>query len=128
MNIILFDGECHFCDVSVQFIIKWDQKKYYKFASLQSEIGQILIEEFKIPKTIDSLIVIEGNKSFVKSTAALKICRRLDGLWKLFYPLLIVPVFLRDAVYDIVAKNRHKLVKRTECKIPTKEDSERFLH
>ncbi|QCR33017.1 thiol-disulfide oxidoreductase DCC family protein [Lysinibacillus sp. SGAir0095] len=128
MNIILFDGECHFCDASVQFIIKRDQNKYFKFASIQSEIGQKLLEEFKIPKTIDSMIYIEGDKSYVKSTAALRICKKLDHLWKLFYPFLIIPVFLRDAVYDLIAKNRHKLGKKTECKIPTKEELERFLH
>ncbi|MCM3388067.1 DCC1-like thiol-disulfide oxidoreductase family protein [Ureibacillus chungkukjangi] len=128
MNIILFDGDCHFCNTSVQFIIKRDQKKYFKFASLQSEIGQKLLEEFQIPKTTDSLIFIEGNSSYIKSTAALKICRRLDGMWKLLYPFLIIPKFLRNTVYDVVAKNRHKLMKQTECRIPTKEELERFLH
>ena len=127
MNIILFDGECHFCDASVQLIIKRDQNKYFKFAPIQSDIGQKLLNEFHIPKSMDSLIFIEGNKSYIKSTAALKISRRLDGPLKLFYPFLLVPVFLRDALYDIVAKNRYKLVKKSACKIPTKEELERFL-
>ena len=128
MNIILFDGDCHFCNASVQFIIKRDRKKYFKFASLQSEIGKKLLEEFQVPKTTDSLVFIEGNSCFVKSTAALKICRRLDGLWKLFYPFLIIPKFLRNSVYDAVAKKRHKLMNQTECRLPTKEELERFLH
>ncbi|MFC7684545.1 thiol-disulfide oxidoreductase DCC family protein [Ureibacillus sp. GCM10028918] len=127
MNIILFDGECHFCDASVQFIIKRDRNKYFKFASIQSNIGQKLLKEFQIPKTIDSLVFIEGKKCYVKSTAALKVARRLDGVWSLLYPFLFTPPFLRDAIYDIVAKNRHKLGKQTECRIPTKEELERFI-
>ena len=127
MNIILFDGECHFCDASVQFIIKRDKAKHFKFASLQSEIGQRLLKEFRIPKNIDSLVFIEGNKCYVKSTAALKISRKLDGLWKLFYPFILVPVFLRNFAYDLIAKNRHKLGKHTQCKIPSKEELERFI-
>ncbi|KGR74444.1 thiol-disulfide oxidoreductase DCC family protein [Ureibacillus sinduriensis] len=128
MNIILFDGECHFCDASVQFIMKRDRRKYFKFASIQSDIGQRLLEEFNIPETIDSVVFIEGKKSYVKSTAALKICSRLDGMWRLFSPFLIIPKKFRDAIYDIVAKNRHKLSKKNECKIPTKDELERFLH
>ena len=128
MNIILFDGECHFCDASVQFIIKRDQKKLYKFASLQSDIGQKFLDEFQIPKTMDSLILIEGEKAYKKSTAALKIAKNFDGLWKLTYPLIIIPSLIRDAFYDIVAKNRHKLKKNHQCKIPTKEELDRFLH
>lgn len=128
MNIILFDGECHFCDASVQFIIKRDKNKYFKFASLQSEIGQRLLKEFQISKTIDSLVLIEGNRCYVKSTAALKISKKLDGMWMLLYPFIFMPSFLRDFVYDCIAKNRHKLGKQTECKIPTKEELERFIH
>lgn len=128
MNIVLFDGECHFCDASVQFIIKRDRRRYFKFASIQSDIGQRLLDEFKIPETIDSVVFIEGNKSYVKSTAALKISGRLDGMWKLFSLFLIIPKNLRDAIYDIVAKNRHKIVKKNECKIPAKDELERFLH
>lgn len=129
MNIILFDGECHFCDSSVQFIIKRDRRKYFKFASIQSDLGEKLLAEFQIPNTVDSVVFIEGKKCYVKSTAALRICGRLDGMWRLFSPLLVIPTGLRDAVYDIVAKNRHKLVKKqNECKIPTKDQLERFLH
>ncbi|MDN4494553.1 thiol-disulfide oxidoreductase DCC family protein [Ureibacillus aquaedulcis] len=128
MNIILFDGECHFCDASVQFIIKRDRNKYFKFASIQSDIGKKLLKEFQVPETVDSLVFIEGKQCYVKSTAALKVARRLDGPWSLFYPFLFIPSFLRDAIYDIVAKNRYKLGKQNECKIPTKEELERFIN
>ncbi|HWL13308.1 MAG TPA: DCC1-like thiol-disulfide oxidoreductase family protein [Ureibacillus sp.] len=128
MNIILFDGDCHFCNASVQFIIKRDQMKYFKFASLQSEIGRTLLKKFQLPETIDSMVFIEGNSCYVKSTAALKIAKRLDGLWSFLFPFIIIPSFLRDIVYDIIAKNRHRLRKHNACKIPAREDLDRFLH
>ncbi|HWK24322.1 MAG TPA: DUF393 domain-containing protein [Ureibacillus sp.] len=128
MKIVLFDGDCHFCDASVQFIIKRDRNKNFKFASIQSEIGQSLIEQFHIPKSLDSVIYIEETKCYVKSTAVLRITKKLDGGWKCFYPLIFIPAFMRNIIYDLVAKNRHKLRKQKVCKIPTKEDLERFLH
>ena len=128
MNIILFDGDCHFCNASVQFIIKRDQMKYFKFASLQSEIGRTLLKKFQIPETIDSMVFIEGNNYYVKSTAALKIAKRLDGMWPLLLPFITIPSFLRDLVYDIIAKNRHSLRKHNACKIPDSKDLDRFLH
>jgi predicted DCC family thiol-disulfide oxidoreductase YuxK len=127
MNIILFDGECNFCDASVQFIIKRDKKKYFKFASIQSATGQKLLERYSIPKTMDSMVFIEENKAFMKSTAALRISRKLDGMWKCFYPFIVIPSLIRDAVYNLIAKNRHKLGKNTKCEIPNKEDLDRFI-
>ena len=88
-RIVLFDGECNFCDASVQFIIKRDKKAVFQFASLQSEVGQALIEKFAVPTHVDSIVLIEGERYYMKSSAALKIARQLDGLWKLSYAAIV---------------------------------------
>ena len=95
-GILLFDGVCNFCDHSVQFIIKRDQAAYFQFASIQSEAGQALLAKYKIPTEVDSVILIENDRAYTESTAALKVCRHLDGAWQLFYALLIVPPFIRN--------------------------------
>jgi predicted DCC family thiol-disulfide oxidoreductase YuxK len=127
-NIILFDGECNFCDHSVQFIIKRDKKAVYKFASIQSDAGQEILKKHSVPLNIDSIILVEDNKCYYKSTAALRICKNLNGGWKLFYRLLIVPKPLRDYFYSIVAKNRYKWFgKKDSCILPSPEIRKRFL-
>lgn len=128
MSIILFDGECNFCNGSVQFIIKRDSKYRFKFASIQSEIGQSLLKDHNLPKTMDSMILIENNRCFLKSTAALRISRKMDHMWKALYVLILVPKPFRDVIYDIIAKNRHKISKKNQCMLPKKEDLERFLN
>lgn len=125
--IILFDGECNFCDRSVQFIIKRDCKKKFKFTSIQSEIGQKFIKNYAIPNNLESVILIEGNRYYTKSTAALRISKKLNGLWKLFYFFIIIPTPIRDIVYNVVAKKRYLFGKKTVCTIPNKEDLDRFL-
>ncbi|GAA0301425.1 putative DCC family thiol-disulfide oxidoreductase YuxK [Gracilibacillus halotolerans] len=127
-KIILFDGVCNFCNQSVQFIIKRDPKQQFQFASLQSDIGEKLIKEYKIPEQLDSLIIIENKKYFTMSTAALKIARHLQGPIRFLYVLIVIPKPIRDFVYKIVAKNRYKWFgKRESCMIPSPEDKKRFL-
>ncbi|WP_047981513.1 thiol-disulfide oxidoreductase DCC family protein [Ornithinibacillus contaminans] len=127
-RIIIFDGECNLCNASVQFIIKRDPTARYKFTSLQSEIGQQLLQENRIPPTLDSFIYIENEKVYSKSTAALKVCRRLGGLWKLAYVCIIIPRPVRDLVYEWVARNRYKWFgKRDSCMLPSPELRSRFL-
>lgn len=127
-KIILFDGTCNFCDYSVQFIIKRDPKKHFKFASLQSEVGKELLKAYNVSTDIDSMVFIENERSYTKSTAALHICKYLKGAWKILYILLLVPRLLRDFVYDYIAKNRYKWFGTTEnCMLPTPEDRNRFL-
>ncbi|WP_338752163.1 thiol-disulfide oxidoreductase DCC family protein [Bacillus sp. FJAT-52991] len=127
-KIVLFDGECNFCDRSVQFIIKRDPNAYYKFASLQSDIGQQLVATYKVPFTLDSMLLIDGKRCYHKSTAALRICKHLSGGWKLFYYLLIIPRPVRDGVYTWIAKNRYKWFgKKAHCMIPSPEIRKRFL-
>ena len=127
-KIILFDGVCNLCNSSVQFIIKRDPKSCFKFASLQSETGRSLLEQYNFNKEIDSFILIENQKIYSKSSAALRVCTNLNGLWKLLTILRILPVPLRDFFYDLVAENRYKWFgKKESCMIPTKEMKKRFL-
>lgn len=127
-KIVLFDGECNFCDHSVQFIIKRDPNAHYKFASLQSDIGQRLVESYQVPSNMDSLLLIDGDHCYHQSTAALHICKHLSGGWKFFYYLLIIPRPIRDKVYQWVAKNRYKWFgKKDQCMLPSPEIRKRFL-
>lgn len=128
VGIVLFDGVCNFCDASVQFIMKRDKKASILFTALQSECGEKLKNTYEIKNNVDSLVYIEHNKAYVKSTAALKIAKRLDGLWKFAYAAIIIPRPLRDTMYDIVAKNRYKWFgQRQECMLPTTEQRSRFI-
>lgn len=127
-RIILFDGECNFCNQSVQFIIKRDPKGHFKFTSLQNEIGKELLRTYNAPVDMDSFVLIEGNKCYFQSSAALRVCKNLKGAWKLAYLLLIVPKPLRDTFYGIMAKNRYKWFgKRESCMIPSPKERKRFL-
>ena len=131
---ILFDGVCNFCNASINFIIDRDSKGIFKFAALQSEVGQELLKKFGLKtndsesRTFDSIVAIKGDKVYQKSDAALEIARRMDGIWKIFYVFKIIPAFLRNPVYDLVAKNRYRIFGRTDaCRIPTPELKARFL-
>lgn len=128
MGIVLFDGVCNFCDASVQFIMKRDKKASIKFATLQSDIGKKLKTTYNIASHVESVVFIDNNRAYVKSTAALKIASKLDGLWKLAYIAIIIPRPLRDVFYDAFAKNRYKWFgQRQSCKLPTKEQQNRFI-
>lgn len=127
-SIVLFDGECNVCDASVQFILKRDAQGYFQFASLQSEIGQSLLKRYNIPPATDSLVLIDQEKAYTQSTAALKITKHLDGLWKWCYGAIIIPSLIRDCAYNVLANNRYKWFGKKEmCLLPTNEQRERFL-
>ena len=127
--VVLFDGVCNFCNGTVNFIIEHDKAGYFKFAPLQSEIGEKLTAENGIDKTeTDSVIVIEEDAAYTHSDAAMKIARRLDGIWSWAYFLRIVPKPIRDAAYKLLAKNRYRLFgRRDECIMPTPDVRARFL-
>lgn len=127
-KIVLFDGTCNFCDKGVQFIIKRDPKGLIQFASLQSNIGKSLLNKYHAPRNLDSLVLIENSHIYFKSTAVLRICKNLQGVWKIFYSLLIIPKPLRDFFYDCIAKNRHELFgTKDHCILPTADIRKRFL-
>nr|WP_163537055.1 thiol-disulfide oxidoreductase DCC family protein [Gracilibacillus sp. YIM 98692] len=127
-KIILFDGVCNLCNQSVQFIMKRDPHHQFQFASLQSEKGQELITQYQIPSDIDSILLLEDNEYFTKSTAALKIAKILNSPLRYFYFCIIFPRIIRDWLYDLIANNRYKLFgKNTTCMIPKPGDKDRFL-
>ena len=128
-SVILFDGVCNFCNGAVNFTIKRDKNKMIKFAALQSEVGRSLIRHYGLPENdMRSFLLIENGKLYSKSTAALKVCRYLKGLWPLCYGFIIVPAFIRNAVYDLIARNRYKWFgQKEECMVPTPDVRARFL-
>jgi predicted DCC family thiol-disulfide oxidoreductase YuxK len=128
-SIVLFDGVCHLCNGSVNFIIERDPERRFRFAPIQSPIGQELLRRHDLPPdAIDTVVLIEGEKAYTRSTAALRIARRLGGLWPIAYAWIIVPRPIRDAVYKLVARNRYKWFgKKDACMMPTPEVRERFL-
>lgn len=127
-RIVLFDGECNFCSSSVQFIIKRDRKGYFKFASLQSDAGIKLKRQYHAAENLDTIVLIDNDKIYYKSDAALRICKNLDGMWKIFSVFIIIPRSLRDILYDLIAKNRYKWFgKKEHCMIPKQEMRDRFL-
>ena len=127
--IVLFDGVCNLCSSSVQYIIKRDKNNLFRFASLQSGIGQKLLAKYNLSATdLDSFVLIQEGKAYKKSTGALKVARRLSGPAQLLYSFILLPAFLRDAVYTFVGKNRYKWFGKKEvCWLPTPALRSKFL-
>ena len=127
--VILFDGVCNLCNGSVLFILNRDPSGIFRFAPLQSETGKNLLSKFDLPNDkLDSIILVENNEYYLRSTAALKILQRLGALWKIVYVFMLVPRPVRDYIYEIVARNRYKWYgKRAECMIPSSDIESRFL-
>jgi len=126
---IFFDGVCNLCAGSVRFVIKRDQKDLFRFAALQSEAAQKYLEPFGIsPAGSGTVLFLENGVLYQRSAAALLIARRLTGLWPLLYGLMIVPAFIRDFVYDQIAKRRYSIWgKQESCMVPTAALKAKFL-
>lgn len=127
--VILFDGVCNFCNSSVNFIIDNDKNNTFKFASLQSEYGRKLLEKFNLPiDSFSTLILTDGNSFYTRSTAALLISKHLKFPHNLYYVFIIVPPFIRNLFYDIIARNRYKWFgKKDACRIPKPEERNKFI-
>ena len=128
-NILLFDGVCNLCNGLVLFIIKRDPAGKFKFASLQSEIGQQWLTRIGLIKNeFESFVFIQKDQYYLKSTAALKMLRELGGVWKVFYVFILLPRPIRDFFYDLIARSRYRIFgKRDVCMIPTPGLRKRFL-
>ncbi len=119
--VILFDGVCNLCSGVVQFIIKRDPKNTFQFASLQSDFGNSVLQKFNLPAVaFNSFILYRNGKIYTKSTGALLVAKELSGAWPLLSIFIIVPSFIRNGIYDIIARNRYKWFgKKEACWIPS---------
>jgi predicted DCC family thiol-disulfide oxidoreductase YuxK len=127
--IVLFDGVCNLCSGSIQFIIRRDPAGRFRFASLQSPAGQELQTRLGMdPQALDSVILVEGDRWYKESDAALRIARGMKGAWKLLTAFRLIPRPLRDAAYRLIARNRYRWFGKQEtCWLPTPELRGRFL-
>ncbi len=131
--VILFDGVCNLCNSSVNFVIDRDRAGYFKFGALQTPEAEPFVaacgrDAGDEDDLLQSIVLVEKGRCYTKSTAALKIARRLNGAWPLLYGFMIVPRFFRDFVYDWIAANRYKWFgKQDACRLPTPELKQRFL-
>ncbi len=127
--IALFDGVCNLCNGTVNFIIDHDPDRHFRFAPLQSEPGRALLEKHGLPaERLETFVLVEGERAYTRSSAALRVVRRLGWPWRLGYVFIVVPRPLRDLAYNLVAKYRYSLFgRRDTCRVPTAELRSRFL-
>lgn len=128
-RIVLFDGVCNLCNASVLFVVDRDPGGLFAFAPLQSpEARQLLAERGYEGTDLSTVLLVEGDRVYERSTAALRVARTLTGGWPLLYAFMVVPRPVRDAVYAWVARNRYRWFGREDaCRIPTPELRARFL-
>lgn len=127
-GIVLFDGVCNLCTGSVLFILQRDKKDYFRFASLQSDEAGKLLEGTTLTHDLDTFVLVENGIIYNRSTAALRVARKLSGLWPVLYLFIIVPKFIRDGVYRLISANRYKWFgKKESCMIPTPEVRQKFI-
>lgn len=127
--LILFDGVCNFCCFWIQFLIRRDPDRWFHFAALQSSAGQGALRRLGLSAdNLTTMILVEGDRHYVKSSATLRIARRMGGLWPLLFVFVVIPVPIRDFFYVFLARNRYRWFGRREsCMTPTADIRERFL-
>lgn len=127
--VVLFDGVCNLCNSSINFVIDRDPRGRLAFASLQSPAGQALLAEHGLPTSdFDTMVLIESGRTYLRSSAALRVLGKLRMPWRLLYPLLLIPPFVRNPVYNFIARRRYRWFGRLDaCRVPTPELRRRFL-
>ena len=127
--VIVFDAECILCSANAQFVVRHDHARRFRLASMQGEVGAALYRRFGIdPADPETMIVVEGDKALRDSDAVLAIYRGLGWPWKALGLLRIVPRFLRDPLYRLIARNRYRIFgKHDACWLPSPENADRFL-
>jgi predicted DCC family thiol-disulfide oxidoreductase YuxK len=129
VSLVIFDGVCVLCNRSVDFIIRHDRRKIFRFAQIQSEAGAAILGSLDGDNaTTASVYLIEEDITYTKSTAVLRILRSLGGVWRALYIFVLIPRFVRDGIYDFIAKHRYRWFGHTEsCCVPTSEIANRFI-
>lgn len=128
--VVLFDGVCNLCNGAVNYIIDRDPSARFRFAALQSAQAAALLAPLgRVPEAEpQSFILVENGRVYERSSAALRVARKLPGAWKLFYAFVVVPTPIRDVVYRFIARNRYRWFGKAEaCRMPTPELRARFL-
>ncbi len=118
-GVILFDGDCTFCNGWVKWIMRRDPEKRFRFAPLTSEEGVALRRKHGVPKTVDSIVLVQEEGAFTKSDATWRVLRALPGWGFAGLLLRLTPRPLRNWGYDLIAKNRHRLGMKDECELPS---------
>ncbi len=126
--IIFFDGVCNLCNASVQFVIAQDRKDQFSFSAIQGELAKAVLPKFNVdPGKLNTVLLLEKGKLYTKSSAALRIAKKLSGGWPLLYGFIIIPKFIRDWFYNLIAKNRYKWWGKEEsCWVPTQGLKSKF--
>ncbi len=127
--IILFDGVCNLCNGSVNFILARDPRELFLFSPVQSAFADDLLKKHGLQGIGDeSFVLVKNGKCYLRSDAALQISRELSGLWSILYVLRFVPRFVRNQLYDLVARHRYRVFgKKEHCMVPTKKLQRRFI-
>ena len=127
--VIFFDGVCNLCNASVDRVMRWDKKGIFKFASLQSDYAKTVLSDTPInPEDLESIVYYNEGVVKQKSNAALAVVLKLGLPYSLLYVFKLIPRFLRNYLYDIVARNRYKWFgKKETCRLPTEAEQSRFL-
>lgn len=127
--VIFFDGLCNLCNGAVQFALRHEKNDAFRYTALQGQYAKKTLAQFKVnPKQLNSILLIDNGKLYFKSTAALRITKKFKGLWPALYLFILVPAFIRNWVYDIIAKNRYKWFgKKESCWVPTPALKAKFL-
>lgn len=127
--LVLYDGTCGLCNRSVQLILRHDRRGRFRFAALQSDTGRALLAKHGLPvDALDTVVLVDGDRAYTKSRAALRVAGMMDAPWPLLRALLVVPRPVADFVYDRVANNRYRMFGRVDaCMLPPPEVRARFL-
>lgn len=128
-SIIFFDGICNLCNGSINFILKRDRNNQFLVGALQDDFSKKILSFYTIhPDYMESLILLEGSNLYIKSSAALRIAKKLNGLWPVFYIFIAIPQGIRDRIYDWIGRNRYRWFgKKNTCRVASPTEHAKFL-